>query len=108
MRHLVTLNLLLQGDLAEAPCMHTYTHMPSHAFSAVSLVFTLLSLALGSRNISKLSQKHGAAMGNPSADYRVDNDGVAVIALSYPPVNALHPQGVHLFVCRVTGTLPYV
>jgi len=31
-------------------------------------------------------------MGNPSAEYRVDNDGVVVIALSYAPVNALHPQ----------------
>lgn len=29
----------------------------------------------------------------PSADYRVDPDGVAVITLSNPPVNALHPAG---------------
>lgn len=29
----------------------------------------------------------------PSAEYRVESDGVAVITLSNPPVNALHPAG---------------
>jgi hypothetical protein len=29
----------------------------------------------------------------PSAEYRVDPEGVAVITLSNPPVNALHPAG---------------
>jgi hypothetical protein len=31
--------------------------------------------------------------GAPTATYRVDPDGVAVITLSNPPVNALHPDG---------------
>jgi hypothetical protein len=29
----------------------------------------------------------------PTAQYRVDPDGVAVITLANPPVNALHPAG---------------
>lgn len=29
----------------------------------------------------------------PTAQYRVDPDGVAVITLTNPPVNALHPAG---------------
>lgn len=29
----------------------------------------------------------------PTAEYRVDPDGVAIITLVNPPVNALHPAG---------------
>lgn len=29
----------------------------------------------------------------PTAQYRVDSDGVAIITLTNPPVNALHPAG---------------
>lgn len=32
-------------------------------------------------------------MAKPTALYKVDPDGVAVITLSNPPVNALHPDG---------------
>lgn len=32
-------------------------------------------------------------MSGPTAQYRVDTDGVAVITLTNPPVNALHPAG---------------
>jgi hypothetical protein len=32
-------------------------------------------------------------MAGPTANYRVDPDGVAVITLANPPVNALHPAG---------------
>jgi hypothetical protein len=34
-----------------------------------------------------------AATMGPTAQYRVDNEGVAVITLANPPVNALHPAG---------------
>jgi hypothetical protein len=44
----------------------------------------------------------GLASMAPSAEYRVDPEGVAVITLSNPPVNALHPAGKARGV-RMTG-----
>jgi enoyl-CoA hydratase/3-hydroxyacyl-CoA dehydrogenase len=37
-------------------------------------------------------------MAGPTANYRVDPDGVAVITLANPPVNALHPAGERVMV----------
>ena len=37
-------------------------------------------------------------MAQATTQYRVESNGVAVITLSYPPLNALHPQrkaGIH-------------
>jgi hypothetical protein len=50
----------------------------------------LLPVLQGSGRKSNLAT--AASMG-PTAQYRVDNDGVAVITLTNPPVNALHPAG---------------
>lgn len=35
-------------------------------------------------------------MGGPTTQYAVGEDGVAVITLVHPPVNALHPEGMLL------------
>ncbi len=41
--------------------------------------------------------KDNTTMGQPTATIEVGSDGIAVITLQNPPVNALHPAGVLLF-----------
>lgn len=53
------------------------------SFHSSFLLFTAAASAF-------LSDMAGAG---PTAQYRVDPDGVAVITLTNPPVNALHPAG---------------
>ncbi len=52
---------------------------------------------LGIRNVVLLQTQQVTIMGGPTATFEVGSDGVAIITLQNPPVNALHPAGAGPF-----------
>jgi hypothetical protein len=64
-----------------------------HALFAVIFFFVILLCQEKQKGAAAQVLAKGLASMAPSAEYRVDPDGVAVITLSNPPVNALHPAG---------------